>query len=37
MSVCYCSVYDECWIAQWLKRTAQPVTRCEADGVQFDQ
>jgi len=37
MSVCYCSVYDECWTAQWLKRTAQPVTRCEADGVQFDQ
>jgi len=25
MSVCYCSVYDECWEAQWLKRDVTPV------------
>jgi hypothetical protein len=29
MSVCYCSVYDECWIAQWQTPKVDPVERCE--------
>ena len=38
MSVCYCSVYDECWEAQWLKRDVTPVTQCSvANTVQFEQ
>ncbi|QBB70454.1 hypothetical protein ELE36_08775 [Pseudolysobacter antarcticus] len=36
MSICYCSVYDECWVAQWLKHQVQPVDRCIVENtVQF--
>ncbi|MBS0516812.1 MAG: hypothetical protein JSS16_15230 [Proteobacteria bacterium] len=38
MTVCYCSVYDECWEAQWLKREVKPVAQCTvANTVQFEQ
>jgi len=30
MDICYCSVYDDCWIAHWLKPKPDPVERCEA-------
>jgi hypothetical protein len=38
MEVCYCSVYDECWIAHWQQSRVDPVERCSADaGVQFEE
>ncbi len=28
--VCYCSIYDDCWIAQWKgPKAARPVARCQ--------
>jgi hypothetical protein len=32
MDICYCSVYDDCWIAHWQKPTVDPVERCESPG-----
>lgn len=38
IEVCYCSVYDECWIARALKPSNEAVPRCETAGkVQFEQ
>jgi hypothetical protein len=37
MDICYCSVYDECWIAHWQKPKVDAVDRCDATGVQFEQ
>ena len=37
MDVCYCSVYDECWIAHWQQTRIDPVGQCRVDnGVQFE-
>ena len=33
MDICYCSVYDDCWIAHWLKTRPEPVARCEDIGT----
>ena len=33
MDVCYCSVYDECWVAHWQQSKVDAVERCAADGV----
>lgn len=37
MEICYCSVYDECWIAHWQQWRVEAVDRCPLDGVQFEQ
>lgn len=37
MEICYCSVYDDCWIARWQQSRADPVDHCTTDGVQFEQ
>jgi hypothetical protein len=38
IEVCYCSVYDECWIAHSLKTTSETVARCDTGGkLQFEQ
>jgi hypothetical protein len=29
MTICYCSVYDDCWIAHWQKTKSDPVDRCD--------
>jgi hypothetical protein len=37
MSICYCSVYDDCWIAHRQSPVVQQVERCETRGiVQFE-
>ena len=37
IEVCYCSVYDECWVAKSLKLGNKPVPRCETAGkLQFE-
>lgn len=38
MTICYCSVYDECWIARRQDPNVTPIARCDADGtVQFEK
>jgi hypothetical protein len=33
MDICYCSVYDDCWIAHWQKAKVDPVAQCDATGL----
>ncbi len=33
MDICYCSVYDDCWIAHWQKTRVDPVARCDATAI----
>jgi len=35
LSVCYCSVFDECWISDLRTTTQQPVKACPADAVPY--
>jgi hypothetical protein len=38
MAICYCSVYDDCWIAHRQQPEVQPVARCDIAGtVQFEK
>jgi len=38
MTICYCSVYDDCWVAHRQQPEVQPIARCETKGtVQFEQ
>jgi hypothetical protein len=38
MEVCYCSVYEECWVAHFGRQKVDKVERCETGGtVQFTQ
>lgn len=37
MDICYCSVYDDCWVAHWQQWRVDAVDQCPADGVQFQQ
>lgn len=39
IEICYCSVYDDCWVANIMDRVKQPsVDRCDtANTVQFEQ
>ena len=38
MDICYCSVYDDCWVAHWQVSKAEPVPSCDASGgeVSFE-
>jgi hypothetical protein len=37
MTICYCSVYDDCWIAHREDPVVQPVPRCDTRGtLQFE-
>jgi hypothetical protein len=36
IDVCYCSVYDDCWIAHWDRPKVDAVDRCEAKEAPFD-
>ena len=33
MDICYCSVYDECWVAHWQQTKVDSVHRCDATGL----
>ena len=36
MDVCYCSVYDDCWIAHWQQTKVEAIATCPADaGKEF--
>ncbi|MEP7044278.1 MAG: hypothetical protein ABI843_14535 [Dokdonella sp.] len=36
LEICYCSVYDECWISRWQRAGVEPVARCTAPEVPFE-
>jgi hypothetical protein len=36
MEICYCSVYDDCWISRFQHNGAEEVARCEAPAVAFE-
>lgn len=33
--ICYCSVFDDCWVAGWDSAEPRTVKRCPADWVQY--
>jgi hypothetical protein len=38
MDICYCSVYDDCWVAHWQNPKVEAVARCEANReTSFDE
>lgn len=37
MDICYCSVYDDCWVAHWQRWQVDAVDRCPAESVPFEQ
>ena len=37
MDVCYCSVYDDCWVAHWQQKNVEAVDRCPAIAVPFEE
>jgi len=37
MDICYCSVYDDCWIAHWQVSKVDPVESCDrVGGLSFE-
>ena len=34
---CYCSIFDDCWIADNRQKRPQPVEACPADWTTFDE
>jgi hypothetical protein len=36
MEICYCSIYDDCWIAHWLVPRPEPTASCSASTGDFD-
>jgi len=37
MTICYCSVYDDCWIARKQDPNVRPAARCDRTGEQFEE
>jgi hypothetical protein len=37
MTICYCSVYDDCWIARKQNPNVEPAARCDRSGAQFEE
>ena len=35
VSLCYCSVFDDCWVDSWELTEPKPVEQCPADWVQY--
>lgn len=33
--ICYCSVFDDCWVDDWRRAEPVPVAQCPADWVQY--
>jgi hypothetical protein len=36
MDICYCSVYDDCWLSHWQASGTQVVARCATPAVPFE-
>ena len=37
MTICYCSVYDDCWIARKQDPNVRPAERCDRSAEQFEE
>src|SRR5690242_7614054 len=37
MTICYCSVYDDCWVAHRQNPSVQPVARCDRPSEPFEE
>jgi len=37
MTICYCSVYDDCWIARKQDPNVLPAERCDRSAEQFEE
>ena len=37
MRLCYCSVFDECWLSDLRALNPEPVATCPVPAVPFDQ
>lgn len=37
IDICYCSVYDDCWISHWQQTKVESVARCRDEGIQFQE
>ena len=38
MDVCFCSVYDDCWVAHWQQTKVDPVASCPtAQATEFEE
>lgn len=37
MTICYCSVYDDCWIARKQNPDVQPAARCDRSADPFEE
>lgn len=36
IDICYCSIYDDCWIAHWLSAKLDAVAACREAEPEFD-
>ena len=36
VDICYCSVYDDCWISHWLQSEPESVSTCHKAADEFD-
>ncbi|HEY2396650.1 MAG TPA: hypothetical protein VGH81_11830 [Rudaea sp.] len=36
IDICNCSIYDDCWVAHWLKSRPEPVAACHESAGEFD-
>jgi hypothetical protein len=36
IDICYCSIYDDCWVAHWLKAKLDTVPACREAAQEFD-
>jgi hypothetical protein len=36
IDICYCSIYDDCWIAHWLTSKVDSVAACNESKNEFD-
>ena len=36
IEICYCSIYDDCWVTHWLNAKLDPVAACRESEPEFD-
>jgi hypothetical protein len=36
IDICYCSIYDDCWVTHWRSPRSEPVGACHESDHEFD-
>jgi hypothetical protein len=36
IDICYCSIYDDCWVAHWMQPRPETVRTCHESADEFD-